>query len=223
MTRILRATTGPDDWKALLADPDKHWRTGYSAKTTALSWEAASPDLPPEIAALLGPGAALQLAIVEHKVALPGGQRASQCDVFALVAADAGDIALAVEAKVDEPFGPTLGEWMATPTPGRQDRLAAIADWLDLADPDPGLRYQLLHRTAAAVAEALRFRRPVAAMMVQSFSPENRWFDDFARFAAALGLDAAPGQAARRRLPCGLDLILGWASGDQRFRQEVPA
>lgn len=34
-------TTGPDDWKALLADPEKHWRQGYSAMSAALSWEAA--------------------------------------------------------------------------------------------------------------------------------------------------------------------------------------
>jgi hypothetical protein len=41
MSRILSFTTGPDDWKALLADPEKQWRVGYSARTLATCWEAA--------------------------------------------------------------------------------------------------------------------------------------------------------------------------------------
>jgi len=30
-----RVINGPEDWKPLLAEPEKHWRTGYSAKTLA--------------------------------------------------------------------------------------------------------------------------------------------------------------------------------------------
>ena len=40
----------------------------------------------------------------EHQVALPGGGRPSQCDVFALVRNDAGTLAVAIKAKVREPF-----------------------------------------------------------------------------------------------------------------------
>ena len=32
MPRIL-LTSGPDDWQKMLADPEKHWRSGYSART----------------------------------------------------------------------------------------------------------------------------------------------------------------------------------------------
>ena len=215
MTQIYRKTEGPADWRGLLADPDRQWRAGFSAMAAAQSWEEG---FPPEVAVLCGADAALQLAIVEHKVAMPGRGLPSQCDVFALVHADGQDMAVAVEAKVDEPFGPTIAEWLG-PDPGTNKtlRLSTICSWLGLTDPAPDLRYQLFHRTAAAIAEARRFRRPVAAMIVQSFSPTRRWFDDFHAFAAALGLPAAPDTAASRALPCGLALRLGWASGDPAF------
>ncbi len=108
ISKILVPTQSPEDWCHLLADPDKHWRAGYSALSAAISWETAH-GLPPEIALLLGPDAELLLAIPEHKVAMPGKGRDSQCDVFALVKAGGQTIAVAVavEAKVAEPFGPT--------------------------------------------------------------------------------------------------------------------
>ena len=123
MSKILTPSSGPDDWQQFLADPQKQWKRGYSAMAAALSWEAAK-GLPPEIAALLGPDVELLFAIPEHKVALPGGRQESQCDVFALARAGDETIALAVEAKVNEPFAPTVREWMvgasavsATPIP----------------------------------------------------------------------------------------------------------
>ena len=57
---------------------------GHSPMAAALSWEA-SHGLPPEILEILGASAELLLGIPEHKVALPGGRRESQCYVFALV------------------------------------------------------------------------------------------------------------------------------------------
>ncbi|MEO1000600.1 MAG: hypothetical protein AAFW69_08380, partial [Pseudomonadota bacterium] len=86
MNKILTPSGGPEDWRQFLADPQNQWKRGYSAMATALSWEAAQ-GLPPEVAELLGPDAELLLAIPEHKVAVPGGRRASQCDVFALARA----------------------------------------------------------------------------------------------------------------------------------------
>jgi hypothetical protein len=55
----------------------------------------------------------LQLAIAEHKVDLPGGQAASQCDVWAIVKTSAGMLSLAVEAKAREAFGDDILEkWL---------------------------------------------------------------------------------------------------------------
>lgn len=207
---ILVPSHGPDDWKALLADPETQWRKGYSAMSAAKSWEGAS-GLPPEVAAVIGPGATLLLAIPEHKVPLPGGGRPSQCDVFALVSTRRGSCALAVEAKVAEPFGPTIGDWLKEASSGKRDRLAAICDLLGCAQPPDQLRYQLFHRTAAAVVEARRFGTAMAAMVVQSFSSDRLWHDDFLTFAAHLGMDATHGPA-ERNLPDGRPLRLGWAT-----------
>jgi hypothetical protein len=40
--RILLFTSRPEDWQPLLAQPERQWRCGYSARTLAHSWEAAN-------------------------------------------------------------------------------------------------------------------------------------------------------------------------------------
>lgn len=72
-------------------------------------------------------------------------------------------------------------------------------------------------RSAAAILEARRFKTDKAAMIVQSFSPVHRWFEDFAAFCGLFDLDAAPGRARAHILPSGLALDLGWATGSQDF------
>jgi hypothetical protein len=221
MAKFFVPTTGVDDWRALLADPEKQWRRGYSAVAAASAWEEAQ-GLPPEVAAILGPDAELLLAIPEHKVPLPGGQRESQCDVFALVRRGDETVAVSVEAKVNEPFGPTVGDWLRDASSGKIERLTAICEMLGLGYPPPAdLRYQLFHRTAAAIIEARRFNATSAAMIVHSFSQEHRWFEDFAQFCAVLGLEVAPGQPSATKIPDGRDLILGWATGDKRHIEDL--
>lgn len=216
-SRIVVPSSGPGDWRRLLADPEKHWKRGYSAMAAALAWEAAGGGLPQEISSLLGQQVELLLAIPEHKVALPGGSRASQCDVFALVRVDDRTCAVAVEAKVNESFGPTVGEWIVGASRGKVDRMGSICALLGLSTPADGLRYQLFHRTAAAVIEARRFKTDRAAMVVQSFSRDHMWFDDFASFAALFGLEAELGRPLTCILPLGLPLTLGWATGSAAF------
>lgn len=210
-------TTGPDDWKALLADPEKHWRQGYSAMSAALSWEAAQTlpsGLPPEIAAIFGPDAELDFAIPEHKVEMPGRGRASQCDVFALIKSAGQTFAVAIEAKVNETFGPTIAEWLQDASSGKVERLTAICAMLGCAyPPPPGLRYQLFHRTAAAVIEAARFKTDATAMVVQSFSLDHKWFEDFAAFCRYLGIAATRAEPLHHLLPGGTKLTLAWVTG----------
>ena len=88
MARILEFTSGPQDWQKLLADPVKHWKTGFSARTLAYSWEAED-GFPYEVrvpftqsAEPLLANLAPVLAVPEFKVPLPGGVRASQNDIF---------------------------------------------------------------------------------------------------------------------------------------------
>ncbi len=214
--RIFVPSRGAADWQRLLAEPDKQWRTGYSARTLAECWQDHD-GLPPEIAAFFPGEPTLLLAIPEYKVPLPGGRRDSQSDIFALVRFGEQLSALMVEGKVDEPFGPTLGEWLDKASDGKKIRLAAICDCLGLKAPlDPSIRYQLLHRTAAAVIEAARFNASEAAMIVHSFSRAHAWHQDFEAFSALFS-STMEGRAKVVALPEGRRLRLAWAQGEDRY------
>ena len=108
---------------------------------------------------------------------------------------------------------------MTANSAGKETRLKFITARLGLCyPPPPGLRYQLFHRAASAIIEADRFKTDMAAMIVHSFSPTGMWFDDFARFLAAFGQQAVPDRLFEITLPDKKPLFLGWASGDQKFR-----
>lgn len=221
MSRILLPSSGPNAWRQLLAQPEKQWATGYSARTMAHAWEAAD-GMPDEVANILGQAYGsfeTLLTIPEHKTPLPGGSRESQSDAFVILRQDAGLAACTIEGKVDEPFGPIVADWIADSSPGKKLRIEHICRLLGLADFPAGLHYQLLHRAAAAIIEAERFAASDAAMIVHSFSPTSRWFDAYERFCEALGCDARVGVPAITALPDQKRLVVGWAAGDQRFRQ----
>ncbi len=181
--------------------------------------------LPPEIANLFQQHPAfansppeLLVAFPEWKVPLPGGRADGQSDVFALVRCNPATVALAVEGKVAEPFGPTLGEWLIDASDGKRQRLDFIKNTLGLANELPDtVRYQFLHRTASALIEANRFGTDAAAMAVHSFSSDQLWFNDFTSFCALFGAAPKIGQFIRvtDRLP--RPLYLGWAVGEKRF------
>lgn len=205
---------GAKDWRPLLGDPKKHWRKGYSAHSIAHSWEAAR-GLPPEINTVFGGNADLLFAFPEHQVKMPGKGYASQCDVFALVRYDGQTIAMAVEGKVEEAIGPTVGDWLkGDKTGNRRARLDGIAQLLGLAGKDlASLRYQLLHRSAAAVVESQRIGLSRAALIVQSFSPKDTGLDDYKAFTTALGVPTVLGKRVTADLPGGIKLDLAWVRG----------
>lgn len=158
------------------------------------------------------------LIFPEWKVALPGGSRASQNDVWVLARGVSGLISMAIEGKVNEPFDVTLGEWKADASRGKQARIDFISDVLGLTAPLPdSARYQLFHRTASAVLEAERFGARDAVMLVHSFSPDNLWFDDFALFASLFGLQASIGQVVTTTARNGMPLHLGWVHGNDQY------
>lgn len=221
MARIFVPSAGPDSWRQFLAKPDLHWAVGYSARTVAHAWEAAH-GLPPEVQAILSPvlgPVELLLALPEHKTPLPGGRRESQSDVFALGRHRGGLVACTVEGKVDEPFGPTVGDWMRDASPGKVERLAYVCGLLGIADCPPDVHYQLLHRAAAALIEAERFYATDAAMVVHSFSPQRRWFGAYERFVQLLVPGADVETSVTVALPNSRRLLSGWAVGDEAFRQ----
>lgn len=104
---------------------------------------------------------------------------------------------------------------MANASDGKRKRLAFICDLLGLTPPLPtNIRYQLLHRTASAVIEARRFKTDAAAMIVHSFSPTRKWFEDYAAFVALFGAIAAPDQLVCSHFEGPPRLYVGWASGE---------
>jgi hypothetical protein len=214
-------TNGVDGWQSLLADPVKHWKTGYSARALAYCWESAM-YFPAEIIKLFKgtaiEGAKLLLGIPEHKVTLPGGIRQSQNDLFVLAKVGSELVSIAIEGKVSEPFGPTIGEWMKDASKGKSIRLDYLKQQLGLtSEIDPNIRYQLLHRTASAVIEAKRFNASKAVMIVHSFSQENLWFEDYAAFLALYGKSAEAGELISVAAIDGVELYIGWAKGDTKF------
>lgn len=225
MAPILVPTQSPEDWRRLLAKPDLHWKAGYSAMTLARSWEAAA-GLPPEVRTVFDASESFRaieplLIIPEYKVPLPGGRRESQTDVFVLARRAAGLVAIAVEGKVDEAFGPTVAERQADSSAGVGERLRAISECLGLSDVPGSIRYQLLHRTASAVLAARQFCAPAAVMLVHSFSPTDRWFEDFSAFAGLFGVKPRIGNLAAVGNCGDVSLSIGWCKGDQRFRATV--
>ena len=224
MGRCYIPSDGPDAWQGFLADPAEHWKTGYSAKTLAHSWEAGD-HLPDEVASLIKTipryeceEPELLMAMPEWKVPLPGGARDSQNDVLALIGVGGDLMVAAVEGKVSEPFGDTIEKWYANPSEGKKKRLQYLCNLLGTTFPLAGsLRYQLFHRAASAVIECRRFRARMPAMIVHSFSAEKAWFEDYAAFVSLLGGSPELDRMSEIELPDGFTLMLGWASGNKTY------
>ncbi|MDF1583179.1 MAG: hypothetical protein P1P78_07695 [Methyloprofundus sp.] len=224
MTKIFIPSTGPAGWQALLADPEKHWVTGYSAKTLAHSWEAAD-GFPPEVASVLSQSPLLKgivplFIFPEWKVPLPGGTTESQNDAWVVARCEGGLVSIAVEGKVEEPFGTPIGKWKANASAGKNTRLTYLTEMLGLSAPVPDtVYYQLLHRTASAVIEAQRIGAAHAAMLVHSFSPTNQWFAEFKAFVALFGATAEIGKLSTVKAKNAMPLHLAWVHGDENFRK----
>lgn len=230
VTKIYVPGRSKEDWRKCLADPIKHWRTGYSAKALACAWMEDPDDFPVCVRSVFASSQIevlqnieMLLVFPEYETPIPGGRRPSQSDVFVLGKSKNGLVSITVEGKVKEPFGKVVSDWRNPPTPGKLKRLKFLCDCLglELAEVD-GVRYQLLHRTASALIEADRFNASSALMMVQSFSQTDEWFEDFAQFAALFGAKAevdSIAYASRRDNPifAGIKLYLGWIKGEEKY------
>jgi hypothetical protein len=221
MKRIYVPTSSLEDWRMGLAAPDRQWKQGYSAYELAHCWENAK-GFPREVETLFTQSPFLRfaeiellIALPECEVAIPGGKRGSHSDLFVLAkGADGQLVSIAVEGKVSESFGPMLSGWNREGSPGKEKRLTYLQSILNLPHSLPDtLRYQLLHRTASALIMAHRFKAPIAAMIVHSFSPEKEGFADYCDFAALYGIDAGSGELVRLTKSEDVDLYVGWATG----------
>ena len=214
--------SGAWDWKCLLAEPERHWARGKSARTLAHCWEDCD-GFPPEITAILRHSALRELEPLlifpEWKVPLPGGRKPSHNDVWVLARAEDGLVSIAIEGKVEEPFDQILGKWKKNASSGKKDRLKYLISCLGLnSEPPDAIYYQLMHRTASAVIEAERFDAKAAVMLVHSFSQDDAWFCKYRDFCRLLGIEEAQaGVLGTTRARNNLPLYLGWVRGDERY------
>jgi hypothetical protein len=212
-----------EEWKLLLADPNKHWKQGYSAWEIAHSWLAVD-GFPPEVGTLFTTSAVktfqkveMLLGIPEYKVLLPPRRRhPSQNDLFILAREGNNNlISITVEAKVSESFGKTIEKWRLPPSSDKSVRYKFLVEKLGLAGKDLlSIRYQFLHRLASAVIEAERFHAKYAMVIIHSFSTMNKGLDDYKMFLDLFKAKGEVGQLTHLTTHSGIDYYLGWANGN---------
>ena len=224
MSKIYIPSAGAGSWQQFLAEPDKQWRTGFSAKTLAHCWEDAD-GFPQEVTTALNDPSVPNLnnlspliVLPEHKVPLPGGRTESQNDVFVLASSPIDLVTICIEGKVEEPFGDPISKWGPDSSPGKKERYRYLVDLLDLGGEDLShIYYQLLHRTASAVIEAKRFHAPIAVMLVHSFSQQHAWFQEYSAFASIFGIQAGLNEIHFAGVRSGASLYIGWIVGDSKY------
>ena len=217
MSRFFVSPDCAEGWKAGLARAD-HWKPGFSAHSLAHTWHEAD-GFPVSVAAALGASELGPLEFIagipEYKVALPGGDTASQTDLFILARTQRQEtVAIAVEGKAVEAFGDsTVAEWRVGASAGKQERLRHLLKVLGLTDDQTlsGQRYQLLHRVASVLLEAARLNARHSLMLVHSFGGLNKWHGEFLSFAALLGATPRIGDVVRAPA-APASLFLGWVS-----------
>jgi hypothetical protein len=231
MKRIFIPTETGTDWQRLLAKPDLHWKKGKSAMTAAAAWEGAGDALPKEIVATLDSsndellrGLELLAAIPEWEVNLEGGETASHTDILALASNDKGLCVIAVEAKVNEDFGPLLKDKRAEPSAGQAKRLSFLHGKLGVRHFDDLIRYQLLHRAASALITAQKFHAHAAVLLVHSFGDKPHLRADFDAFCSALGTKQLSSEVYVAPKFSGPRLYMAWCSGDHKYLEvELPS
>ena len=217
--RIFVPSLGTAEWRAKLADPSLHWRRNKSAWELAVSWESRRSEvsgIPPEIEMAFNVhptfvGAQLLMAVPEHRVRLDDDRRPSQNDLWAMLLLQNGCGSVAIEAKSGEEFDKTIEEWLIKESEGKIERLRFLTDILELKNQLPGhIRYQLIHRTASAIIEAIRWRAPTSLMLVQCFKESSSSWSDYCNFAEFLGIAPMRGGMSGPRSLVKTNLFLGW-------------
>lgn len=220
LTRIAVPLLQAEDVIPHLGKPT-HWKQGRSAKAVADSWFQAN-DIPPRVRAVLDRspelrGAELVDAWLERCTDL-GDRRgsASQTDLLAILGIGDRLAVMGVEAKVTESFGPLVSEWIGDGGEGKDDRLRRLCALLGFDRNSVGdLRYQLFHRTAAAILEARRYRATKAVLMVHSFCPDATGLADFSAFFERMGVSGVGRDLVGGPVRVGeVHLWVGWA-GDE--------
>ncbi|MDD5509221.1 MAG: hypothetical protein PHI12_00160 [Dehalococcoidales bacterium] len=230
MSKIFISAKCPEDWNRLLAEPEKHWRRGYSARTLAYCWQEAD-GFPSSVKNTfkdsgieLFHDVKLIVAFPEYWAALkPYMSQPSQSEIFALARTGNGRlISVAVEGKVDEPCDRAVADWQLTDMGNKQTRLKFLSDELERTKADiEHIRYQLLRMTASALLEAQRFNATNALMLIHSFSrfegSENKSLQDYCAFVSSFGKRGRMNSVVFVKNVNGIDLYLAWVNGERKY------
>ncbi len=215
-------SNGPTSWRELLSDPDKQWKSGYSAYELANCWEEAI-GLPSCVEKVFKQS---QLSIFknlevlygfpEYKVPMRGGSSSSQNDLYLLAKANNELLTIMVEGKVSETFGKTVQSWLGdNPSEGKRNRLEFLLNLLGLDESSiQNKRYQLLHRTASALLEASKVNANNTLMLVHSFTEMGKRFDDYAEFVNLFHLTPLKDGIVGPIQLNGVNLYFGWVTGN---------
>lgn len=225
LDRFYVPMTKPEDIIPHLVKRERHWKSEHSAQELALAWTVSGmPNSVRTVLETCNELAPIELidGTFEKKVHLRTPGRNSQTDLM-LIAAFGGELGIiAVEGKVEEPFGDLVSDWNDH-SKGKENRLKGLCSTLGLSPSNVGgLRYQLLHRTVSAIYEAQRYRSRHAIMLVHSFSSTRKWFEDFQLFSDAMGTGLrTPNTISASKICEGVALRLAWVS--DKFSRKAAA
>lgn len=130
-----------------------------------------------------------------------------------------GLAAVAVEAKVLEPFGPLVGEKREGASSNQALGLEYLHHKLKVEHFDNAIRYQLLHRTASAILTAEDFHAKVAVMLVHAFATPADRQSDFIAFCHAMGATEIHPNVFKVPVFSAPMLYLVWCNGNEKYRE----
>ena len=221
MANFYLPTKSAEDWKQLLADPSKHWKDGYSAKSLAVAWQDAHGFPLSVEKAFRGSNIPTfqEMTFVagfpECKIQIPPvTRRPSQTDLMVIARGGRELIAIAVEGKVEESFGQLVGEWKKQDTNGKAERLEFLTETLELSiDAVENIRYQLLHRAVSALLAAGQFAANHSVVLVHSFSKKQTGFDDYSAFVKLFSVEAIQNVLQPAKTIGSTQLYFAWIAG----------
>jgi hypothetical protein len=172
----------PKDIRPHLGNPIGHWREKFSAVSLAYAW-TGQDGFPASVNALFQTSAVFGAAelvdgFFERQTSLEDGIAGfSQTDLLVIARINAGLAVIAVEGKCIESFDKTVAGFINKDV-HQEKRIARVEGLCNLlgikrTEADD-LRYQLFHRTAAAVLEAKRYAASTALLLIHSFGSGDR-------------------------------------------------
>lgn len=228
MRNIFITAEKPEDWKRSLADPEDQWKSGYSAKALAYSWQKANgfPDSIKEVFLNSKPEIFKDLRVIaampEYKVNLPGGNQPSQNDIFIIARNKNKIFSITVEGKVSEDFGPKILDWkkdIKSENSGKPKRLEFIKNKLELNNKTniDNIRYQLMHRTVSAIIQAEELNCSSAMMLVHSFSQNDEHIEDYLTFIELFNLKGKINNISGPVDVNDINLYFSWIRGNEKY------